>query len=158
MGGDQHEESCASQALQASLVGVAAGIFTGAAVGVWRDSTPAESGNMLRYTGSMMKKYSALFVTIGGGYTLSKCAIAEIRQSKDFINGTLAGCLTGAAITLRTGQPSAIIGGCAAFAVAGSVMEAYDSNPFRRVPSNIPGYRNEIPKIRESTTQKEISE
>jgi len=42
---------------------------------------------------------------VGGVYTGSRCAIEDARGKKDFMNGAVAGCLTGAMVALKSNPP-----------------------------------------------------
>ncbi|KAI1104274.1 mitochondrial import inner membrane translocase, subunit Tim17/22 [Jackrogersella minutella] len=68
------------------------------------------------------------FGLVGLMFAGIECGIEGYRAKNDMFNGTAAGCLTGG-ILARGGGPTAVAGGCAAFAAFSAAIDAYLRQP-----------------------------
>lgn len=68
------------------------------------------------------------FGKVGLLFSGIECGIEGFRAKNDLANGTAAGCLTGG-ILARSGGPTAVVGGCAAFAAFSAAIDAYMRQP-----------------------------
>ncbi|KAI2621751.1 mitochondrial inner membrane translocase subunit Tim17/Tim22/Tim23/peroxisomal protein PMP24 [Hypoxylon sp. NC1633] len=68
------------------------------------------------------------FGLVGLMFAGIECGIEGYRAKNDMFNGTAAGCLTGG-ILARSGGPTAVAGGCAAFAAFSAAIDAYLRQP-----------------------------
>lgn len=64
------------------------------------------------------------FGLVGLMFAGIECGIEGYRAKNDMYNGTAAGCLTGG-ILARGGGPTAVAGGCAAFAAFSAAIDAW---------------------------------
>ncbi|KAI0852359.1 mitochondrial import inner membrane translocase, subunit Tim17/22 [Daldinia vernicosa] len=64
------------------------------------------------------------FGLVGLMFAGIECGIEGYRAKNDMYNGTAAGCLTGG-ILARSGGPTAVAGGCAAFAAFSAAIDAW---------------------------------
>lgn len=68
------------------------------------------------------------FGMVGLLFSGIECGIEGFRARNDLANGVAAGCLTGG-ILARNGGPTAVVGGCAAFAAFSAAIDAYMRSP-----------------------------
>ncbi|KAI0834580.1 mitochondrial import inner membrane translocase, subunit Tim17/22 [Hypoxylon sp. FL0890] len=68
------------------------------------------------------------FGLVGLMFAGIECGIEGYRAKNDMFNGTAAGCLTGG-ILARSGGPTAVAGGCAAFAAFSAAIDAWLRQP-----------------------------
>ncbi|KAI1765905.1 mitochondrial import inner membrane translocase, subunit Tim17/22 [Hypoxylon sp. FL1150] len=68
------------------------------------------------------------FGLVGLMFAGIECGIEGYRAKNDMLNGTAAGCLTGG-ILARSGGPTAVAGGCAAFAAFSAAIDAWLRQP-----------------------------
>ncbi|KAI1489415.1 Tim17/Tim22/Tim23/Pmp24 family-domain-containing protein [Biscogniauxia mediterranea] len=68
------------------------------------------------------------FGKVGLLFSGIECGIEGFRAKNDLANGVAAGCLTGG-ILARSGGPTAVAGGCAAFAAFSAAIDAYMRQP-----------------------------
>ncbi|KAI1262100.1 Tim17/Tim22/Tim23/Pmp24 family-domain-containing protein [Xylariaceae sp. FL1019] len=68
------------------------------------------------------------FGKVGLMFSGIECGIEGFRAKNDLANGVAAGCLTGG-ILARSGGPTAVAGGCAAFAAFSAAIDAYMRQP-----------------------------
>lgn len=68
------------------------------------------------------------FGKVGLMFSGIECGIEGLRAKNDLANGAAAGCLTGG-ILARSGGPTAVAGGCAAFAAFSLAIDAYMRQP-----------------------------
>ncbi|KAI2641583.1 mitochondrial import inner membrane translocase, subunit Tim17/22 [Hypomontagnella submonticulosa] len=68
------------------------------------------------------------FGMVGLMFAGIECGIEGYRAKNDMFNGTAAGCLTGG-ILARSGGPTAVAGGCAAFAAFSAAIDAWLRQP-----------------------------
>lgn len=71
------------------------------------------------------------FGFIGLVFTGVECSIESLRAKNDIWNGTMAGCLTGGGLAVKSGPTNALIG-CGAFAAFSTAIDMYmrsDSGP-----------------------------
>ncbi|KAI1500527.1 mitochondrial inner membrane translocase subunit Tim17/Tim22/Tim23/peroxisomal protein PMP24, partial [Biscogniauxia marginata] len=68
------------------------------------------------------------FGKVGLLFSGIECGIEGFRAKNDLGNGVVAGCLTGG-ILARNGGPTAVAGGCAAFAAFSAAIDAYMRQP-----------------------------
>ncbi|KAK7750646.1 Mitochondrial import inner membrane translocase subunit tim22 [Diatrype stigma] len=68
------------------------------------------------------------FGMVGLLFSGIECGIEGFRARNDLANGVAAGCLTGG-ILARNGGPTAVAGGCAAFAAFSAAIDAYMRSP-----------------------------
>lgn len=64
------------------------------------------------------------FGLVGLMFAGIECGIEGYRAKNDLFNGTAAGCLTGG-ILARSGGPTAVAGGCAAFAAFSAAIDTW---------------------------------
>ncbi|KAI2633882.1 Tim17/Tim22/Tim23/Pmp24 family-domain-containing protein [Xylaria nigripes] len=57
-----------------------------------------------------------------------ECGIEGFRAKNDLVNGAAAGCLSGG-ILARSGGPTAVVGGCAAFAAFSTAIDVWMRQP-----------------------------
>jgi import inner membrane translocase subunit TIM22 len=75
------------------------------------------------------------FGFIGGVFTGVECCIEALRAKNDIYNGTIAGCLTGGGLAIKSGPQGAFFG-CAAFAAFSTAVELYLRSDSKAPPSN----------------------
>ncbi|KAI0119319.1 mitochondrial import inner membrane translocase, subunit Tim17/22 [Daldinia grandis] len=68
------------------------------------------------------------FGLVGLMFSGIECGIEGYRAKNDMYNGTAAGCLTGG-ILARGGGPTAVAGGCAAFAAFSAAIDVWIRSP-----------------------------
>ncbi|KGQ05986.1 import inner membrane translocase subunit tim-22 [Beauveria bassiana D1-5] len=68
------------------------------------------------------------FGKVGALFSGIECGIEGMRAKNDLANGVAAGCLTGAILAKNAG-PTAMAGGCAAFAAFSAAIDAYMRQP-----------------------------
>ena len=68
------------------------------------------------------------FGMVGLMFSGIECGIEGFRARNDLANGVAAGCLTGG-ILARNGGPTAVAGGCAAFAAFSAAIDAWMRSP-----------------------------
>ncbi|RYP60699.1 hypothetical protein DL769_008003 [Monosporascus sp. CRB-8-3] len=68
------------------------------------------------------------FGMVGLMFSGIECGIEGFRARNDLANGVAAGCLTGG-ILARSGGPTAVAGGCAAFAAFSAAIDAWMRSP-----------------------------
>ncbi|KAI0108650.1 Tim17/Tim22/Tim23/Pmp24 family-domain-containing protein [Nemania sp. FL0031] len=68
------------------------------------------------------------FGKVGLMFSAIECGIEGFRAKNDLANGTAAGCLTGG-ILARSGGPTAVAGGCAAFAAFSAAIDVWLRQP-----------------------------
>ncbi|KAI0884404.1 mitochondrial import inner membrane translocase, subunit Tim17/22 [Annulohypoxylon maeteangense] len=68
------------------------------------------------------------FGLVGLMFAGIECGIEGYRAKNDLVNGTAAGCLTGG-ILARSGGPTAVAGGCAAFAAFSAAIDVWLRQP-----------------------------
>ena len=68
------------------------------------------------------------FGMVGLMFSGIECGIEGFRARNDLANGVAAGCLTGG-ILARNGGPTAVAGGCAAFAAFRAAIDAWMRSP-----------------------------
>eukprot|EP00474_Spongospora_subterranea_P003952 CRZ04410.1 hypothetical protein [Spongospora subterranea] len=73
---------------------------------------------------SKSKSYGRNFATVGLIYSATECFIEKQRAKHDLYNVAVAGCITGAALSIG-GGPQGCAMGCAAFAAFSTAIDAY---------------------------------
>jgi len=68
------------------------------------------------------------FGKVGALYSGIECGVEGFRAKNDLTNSMAAGCLTGGVLA-RSGGPTAVAGGCAAFAAFSTAIDAYMRSP-----------------------------
>ncbi|KAI1814770.1 Tim17/Tim22/Tim23/Pmp24 family-domain-containing protein [Poronia punctata] len=68
------------------------------------------------------------FGKVGLLFSGIECGIEGFRAKNDLANGVAAGCLTGGLLA-RNGGPTAVAGGCAAFAAFSAAIDTYMRQP-----------------------------
>lgn len=68
------------------------------------------------------------FGLVGLMFAGIECGIEGYRAKNDMVNGAAAGCLTGG-ILARSGGPTAVAGGCAAFAAFSTAIDVWLRQP-----------------------------
>ncbi|KAH7032985.1 Tim17/Tim22/Tim23/Pmp24 family-domain-containing protein [Microdochium trichocladiopsis] len=68
------------------------------------------------------------FGKVGALYSGIECGVEGFRAKNDLTNSVAAGCLTGGVLA-RGGGPTAVAGGCAAFAAFSTAIDAYMRSP-----------------------------
>jgi import inner membrane translocase subunit TIM22 len=68
------------------------------------------------------------FGKVGLLFSGIECGIEGFRAKNDLANGVAAGCLTGGLLA-RSGGPTAVAGGCAAFAAFSAAIDVYLRQP-----------------------------
>ncbi|KAK3196015.1 Mitochondrial import inner membrane translocase subunit tim22 [Lecanicillium sp. MT-2017a] len=68
------------------------------------------------------------FGKVGALFSGIECGIEGLRAKNDLANGVAAGCLTGGILAKNAG-PTAMAGGCAAFAAFSAAIDAYMRQP-----------------------------
>lgn len=68
------------------------------------------------------------FGKVGALYSGIECGIEGMRAKNDLVNGISAGCLTGGILAKAAG-PTAMAGGCAAFAAFSAAIDMYMRQP-----------------------------
>lgn len=68
------------------------------------------------------------FGKVGALFSGIECGIEGLRAKNDLVNGVAAGCLTGGILAKNAG-PTAMAGGCAAFAAFSAAIDAYMRQP-----------------------------
>jgi mitochondrial import inner membrane translocase subunit TIM22 len=68
------------------------------------------------------------FGKVGLMFSGIECGIEGFRAKNDIANGVAAGCLTGG-ILARSGGPTAVAGGCAAFAAFSAAIDVWLRQP-----------------------------
>ncbi|KAH9989995.1 mitochondrial inner membrane translocase subunit Tim17/Tim22/Tim23/peroxisomal protein PMP24 [Xylariaceae sp. FL0662B] len=68
------------------------------------------------------------FGLVGLMFSGIECGIEGYRAKNDMLNGTAAGCLTGG-ILARNGGPTAVAGGCVAFAAFSAAIDVWMRQP-----------------------------
>lgn len=68
------------------------------------------------------------FGKVGLMFSGIECGIEGLRAKNDLANGAAAGCLTGG-ILARSGGPTAVAGGCAAFAAFSTAIDVWMRQP-----------------------------
>ncbi|KAI0470966.1 mitochondrial inner membrane translocase subunit Tim17/Tim22/Tim23/peroxisomal protein PMP24 [Xylariaceae sp. FL0804] len=81
-----------------------------------------------RDMGSRSYSTAKNFGKVGLLFSGIECGIEGFRARNDLGNGVAAGCLTGG-ILARSGGPTAVAGGCAAFAAFSAAIDAYMRQP-----------------------------
>ena len=87
--------------------------------------------DMGRRTYSSAKNFGYLGLIYSG----VECSIESLRAKHDIYNGVSAGCVTGAALAVKSG-PQAAAFGCAGFAAFSTAIELYFSGDSVRPPKN----------------------
>ncbi|TVY84766.1 NADH-ubiquinone oxidoreductase 21.3 kDa subunit [Lachnellula suecica] len=118
-GDDQyHPKDAVKEGVNASLVTGAAGAFISAVQNTLTKRNVGAWGIFTR-TGSTV----AVFTVMGGAYSFTKSASANLREKDDSLNPALGGLFAGAAMGLKRGTTPAVLGFGALTAI---VMGAYD--------------------------------
>lgn len=75
------------------------------------------------------------FGYIGMVYSGVECSIESLRAKHDIYNGVSAGCITGAALSIKAGPQAAFVG-CAGFAAFSVAIDLYLNSEAAKPPSN----------------------
>ncbi|WPK23851.1 hypothetical protein PUMCH_001101 [Australozyma saopauloensis] len=75
------------------------------------------------------------FGYIGMIYSGVECSVESFRAKHDIYNGVVAGCITGAGLSIKAG-PQAAAFGCAGFAVFSTAIDLYMRSESAAPPSN----------------------
>lgn len=126
----QAMESCVTKAIISGGVGFGLGLALGTFSTSMEMSSAPDKTTTFRdaFKGMASRSYSLgkNFGMVGLVFSGVECGIEKYRAKHDIVNGTSAGCITGAAFALK-GGPKAMLLGCAGFAAFSAAIDHFIS-------------------------------
>lgn len=98
---------------------------------------PFKQQMKLQFSDMGRRAYSSAknFGYIGAVYSGVECSVESLRAKHDIYNGVSAGCITGAALSIKAGPQAAMIG-CAGFAAFSTAIDLYLRSDSAAPPKN----------------------
>ncbi|KAJ0485453.1 putative mitochondrial import inner membrane translocase subunit TIM22 [Helianthus annuus] len=124
--------NCAVRSVASGIMGgglgLAMGLFLGALDNPIQQDTMT-GRQLFVYTAKQMGGRSwnscKAFAVMGLVFSAAECVVEKARAKHDITNTAIAGCVTGGAISAKTGGPKGACFGCAGFAAFSVVIEKF---------------------------------
>ncbi|GME97643.1 unnamed protein product [Ambrosiozyma monospora] len=146
--------SCPGKAIMSGVSGYVLGGFFGIFMASMAYDTPVGTGIQnnplsqmqdlplkqqmkIQFKDMLARTYSSAknFGYIGMIFAGVECGVESFRAKNDIYNGTIAGCITGGGLAIKSGPQAALVG-CAGFAAFSSAIDLYMRSENGRPPAN----------------------